>query len=57
MQKLEKLFLSNNKISIIENIKEIKYLKLLTELNLDGNAVCKIKIEYLKTIINSNSNL
>ena len=57
MQKLEKLFLSNNKISIIENIKEIKHLKLLTELNLDGNAVCKIKIEYLKTIINSNSNL
>ncbi|KAL4456243.1 hypothetical protein ABPG74_014204 [Tetrahymena malaccensis] len=49
--RLSKLYLSNNKITDFNKIKDLKQLPQLNELNLEGNPIAKARPEYLLNII------
>jgi Leucine-rich repeat (LRR) protein len=46
--KLEKLFISNNKLSDTESFIKLKNLNFLIEINFEGNPIEKYKLGYLK---------
>jgi len=51
------LFISNNRISDFDSLKNLKGLNALTEVNMDGNPISKLKYEYAKNIIKSVNNI
>ena len=57
MPKLEKFFISNNRISNLECLVELKQLPALIEVNLEGNPASKMKIYYVKAILSNVKNV
>ncbi len=51
LQKLEKFFISNNRLNDYSSFGNLKSLSHLQELNLEGNPVSKLNLDYQKQVI------